>query len=215
MLSTLLASASLAVATPVVVPPTITYDNERTNTQSPYVLQVLCDKASGSAVRVGPSKFITAAHVVSTKNGACRINANPVTVIEFNEALDYAIIEAGPPVHEFTKISCEGFNSSEWYWSTGYAFALPYQTSVAIYSSAFGDKDTGLHIFTGKHTVIPGMSGGMVARGDGALVGIVNAYLPFPYSLYNLSYSRSLKDTSLCNGRSQGNARAPSVATRL
>lgn len=211
MLTLLAASASLAVATPAdAFPPVVHYDNERTNTQYPLVDQVSCDKARGTAFRIGQTTYMTAAHVVSTNNGACKINGNPVTIIEFDGALDYAIIEAGPPVREHLRLSCEGYNKSEWYWSNGYAFGLAFQTSVALYSSAF-DSDTGMRLFIGKHTVIPGMSGGPVMNAKGEVVGIVNMYNP----LFGISFSRALKDTSICNGRSQGNARAPSVATRL
>lgn len=196
MFRILLASAYAAVATPSEAPPPpptpILYDSQRTNTSYPLVHQVSCDEGSGTAFRIGPTRFATAAHVAKLSH--CTIDGHTASATELDTANDFAILESGPPKLGAMKVSCEGFHTGEWYWSNGYALGLPYQTSVAINASFYINQRSGLRIFTGDHTVIPGMSGGPVMNADGEVVGITNAY----NSALGLSFSRALKDTSLC-----------------
>jgi hypothetical protein len=185
-------TALALVSAPASVAPAVTYDDQRTNTQYPLVKLVVCDKGRGTAFRIGPRRFLSVAHV--TSNEGCTIEGQPITVIENDGARDFSIIEAGLPKGGAEQIDCRGFVKSKWYWSVGYAWGLPYQTTVALYSTAFTD-DAGKQIFIGKHTVIPGMSGGKVVDPEtGAVVGVINSYHP----LFGLSFSRALKDTSVC-----------------
>jgi hypothetical protein len=188
----LLAAALVAVAASPVAPASypITYDDQRMAVQYPLVKKVECDRGSGSAFRVGPRRFLSVAHVTSL--GGCKIDGNPITVIEQDGANDFSVIEAGPPKRSWLKIDCGGFKAG-WYWSAGFAWGLPYQTDVALYSTAY-NAPNGMHLFIGRHTVIPGMSGGIVMNSAGEAVGTVNAYNPMGV----ISLSRSLSDTSVC-----------------
>lgn len=186
----LLAAALVAAPVPASAP-IITYDEQRAAIDYPLVKKVRCTEGSGTAFRVGPTRLLSVAHV--TRGTNCLIDNAPITVIEQDNAHDFAIIEAGPPKLGALKINCGGFHTSEWYWSDGYAWGLPYQTAVAVFTSAFHDE-TGKRILYGKHAFIPGMSGGPVMNAEGEVVGLVNAYHP----IFGLSFSRDLKDTSLC-----------------
>jgi hypothetical protein len=189
LLALALASASVPVAPATA--PVITYDEQRLGLQYPLVSQVICDKGKGTAFRIGGNRFLSVAHV--TIHSGCAIDGHPIKVIENDTKLDFSIIEAGPKRIGGFKINCGGFQTSQWYWSNGFALGLSYQTTVALYSTAY-DDNTGKRIFIGRHMVIPGMSGGPVLNPAGEVVGLVNAYHP----LFGLSFSRALKDTSVC-----------------
>lgn len=184
MLSKALVCAAFAFAP-------LTYDDQRKAVEYPLVKKVVCTLGVGTAFRIGPTRFVSVAHVTSL--GGCKIDGHPITVIESDNRLDFSIVEAGPPKQGALAINCDGFNAMNWYWSTGYAHGLPIQTSIAVVASAFSDEK-GKRILFGRWAFIPGMSGGPVVNGAGEVVGTINAYHP----LFGLSYSRALKDTSLC-----------------
>ena len=194
MIAKTLLAALLCAAPCSVVPataPVITYDEQRLKMDYPLVVKVSCAEGSGTAFRVGGKKLLSVAHVTSLHN--CAIDGHPIRVIENDGILDFSVIEADLPGSNGFRIDCGGFRPSKWYWSAGYAYGLPYQTVVGIYSTAFTNV-FGMQVFIGKHMVIPGMSGGPVLNAAGEVVGTVNAYHP----LFGLSYSRALRDTSVC-----------------
>lgn len=178
-----LVAASLAAA-PVAVSSDVAF------VQYPQVQQVRCDEGRGTAVYTSKG-WVSVAHVTSMTN--CRINQWPVIVSEQNGELDFSRLVIVAPRLAEVRISCEGFKAGEYYWATGHAFGKPYQTNVRIRATGLKGWRT-FDALVGGYTVVPGMSGGMVMNSRGEMVGMVNAYNP----VFGLSFSRSLKETSLC-----------------
>ena len=157
----------------------------------PLVHQVRCTKVRGTAFRIGRTDFATAAHVAA--NYGCTVEDAPFTIISIEGRLDAARINVPIPKLGAIEISCEGFRPGEWYYSIGYANGEPRQLLVPVYAIA-NRHVSGMQLFIGKNTFIPGMSGGPVLDSLGRAVGIVNAY----NAHYRISFSRAFKDTDLC-----------------
>jgi hypothetical protein len=157
----------------------------------PQVKQVICDDSKGSAVLVEGGKYVTAAHVTDGVN--CKIDGMPITATP-EPGLDFATIPAPASKQRGFRINCEGFKAGQWVHVVGYAKGWPWQTMQLLLATYKKDTD-GKRVIFGFPTFIPGQSGGLVAQ-DGAITGIVNSYIPgMPFS-----FSRELKDTSLCRG---------------
>jgi hypothetical protein len=157
----------------------------------PMVGRVDCDEGRGSAFRIAANHWISAAHVTALHN--CSINGSPITVTEQDGAHDFSRFDAGPARPGGLKINCHGFIPGEWYWASGHARGLPFQTAIALYAT-YAKFPDGKRVLIGPYTVIPGMSGGAIMNGSGEVVGLVNAYIPGTA----ISLSRELKSTSVC-----------------
>jgi len=159
--------------------------------QYPGIVRVDCTEGKGTAVQVGENHYLSVAHVTALNN--CAVNGFPIHVTEQAGSLDFSQFDALGGRHLKLKISCEGFKAGQWYWATGFAHGAPFQTGIALYAT-YAKAEDGKRILIGPYNVIPGQSGGAIFDRDGAVVGMVNAYMPgSPISL-----SRELKDTSLC-----------------
>lgn len=157
----------------------------------PLVHRVNCDEGSGSAFRVGGNHWMSVAHVTGLHH--CTINGAPITVTEQDGARDFSRFDTRQAMPNGLKVNCHGFIPGQWYWSTGFALGKPFQTAIALYAT-YAHAPNGMRVLIGPFTVIPGMSGGPIMDGSGAVVGTVNAYLPGT----GISFSRELKTTSVC-----------------
>ena len=156
----------------------------------PMVHQVICAGGKGTAFRIGPTTLVTAEHVSAI--GGCTVDGIPFTATPEKD-LDVAILDYPLPRLGGMRINCEGFKPGRYYFAVGYAKGWPWQTMVVLYAT-YRKADNGQRMLLGSPTVIPGQSGGPVMDETGAVVGVVNAYSPF----FPISFSRELKDTSLC-----------------
>lgn len=154
----------------------------------PLVQRVDCGKGFGTAFRVDHDTMVSAAHV--TALGPCKIRGKSYQLTEQNGALDFSTVHLEGAGH--IRIDCGGYIPGRWYYAVGYANAAPWQTIVPIYATVLKHDLTGQRIL--RNMVIPGMSGGPVLSDQGAVVGIVNAR----NADFDVSFSRELKDTSLC-----------------
>ena len=164
-------------------------------TQHPYVEKVSCDKGSGTAFKIADGRWLTVAHVAD--NTGCTIDSKPITVLEMDGAGDFAIIDVPDNRRGGIEVNCNGFRDREWVWGVGHGRGLREPQIVAarystlltwLYSKNWG-------ILEGNRYV-PGMSGGPVLDQTGRVVGLVNAY-----GIYQrISFSRQLRDTSICRG---------------
>ena len=156
----------------------------------PLVKKVQCDEGSGTAFRVGRTRFLSVDHV--TKHTNCRIEGVQFWT-QAEPKLDFSVLDVPLPRGGAFKISCEGFVRGRHYWAIGHAYGGP-QRVIGLYSYGYRAAN-GMDILIGSPTVIPGMSGGIVMNSAGEAVGTVNMFSPF----FPISLSRALKDTSLCN----------------
>ena len=188
----LLKALALASVTPLVVSATSLNlpTNNKVLVHYPDVHMVDCGRGFGTAFRTG-DQFLSVAHVTGMTE--CKVDGQPITITEQDGMRDFSRFEADLPPSRGMKISCEGFHAGEFYWAAGHAGGLKIQTGVLLYAT-YAKSPTGLHVLLGNHTVIPGMSGGPVLNRKGEVVGVVNAYNPDA----NMSFSRSLRDTSIC-----------------
>lgn len=149
---------------------------------SAAVVFVDCGQKTGSAVKVGRDKYITAAHVI--EDAVCYVDGVPITDVKIGPT-DYATF-TGPASNIKAKYVCRRYVGGEEYLALGYAMGAPFLTFESWVASRFsvGDKQ----MFSGE--AIPGMSGGAVLDQDAKVVGIVNQRWP--------ARSITLKDTSLC-----------------
>lgn len=181
--------AFVAQIVPDTPPPQMVFQNY------PLVSRVDCGNVRGSAFRIGGNHWLSVAHVTSHKG--CTINGEPITVTEQDGFNDFARLDTPTGAPNGFEIDCNGFIPGRWYWAIGYAHGLDFQTAVAIYATIYFHEN-GMRAFTdSENMVIPGQSGGPVIDPQTLkVVGTVNAYNPF----YGVSFSRELKDTSLCKG---------------
>jgi hypothetical protein len=166
---------------------------------------IRCGNALGTAFYIGNDQYVTAYHV--TRDKACYDVRTGVDFrnIESNQKLDFAIIansrlaKAGELVP--LKFDCQGFKKNKPYVSIGWAagWRLAMNTQIAtkkMTDNKFwveGSIHEGLRELKGS--VIQGMSGGpMVDAYTGLVTGINN----ITGGNYTISWSRELKDTSLC-----------------
>jgi hypothetical protein len=161
-------------------------------THRPLIHQVRCSGSRGTAFRIGPTTFLSVAHVTDGKD--CTIDGEPFTFANDGE-LDFAVIEV-PTLRRggAMRINCDGFVVGDYYFASGYAFGHPWQRTVTI--RATGVARDGYRYLWGTPTVIPGMSGGPVMNARGEVVGLVNMYSPW----LPLSFSLPLSETSMCKG---------------
>lgn len=177
-------------ATALLVLPASTAAPTTSVPQYAAVHQVVCDEGKGTAFLTNHG-WVSVAHV-TTLTG-CRIDGMPIEGTA-EDGLDFATVKValgGRPL----KVNCDGFKTGTYVWAIGYAGGFGWQTMTRHYVT-FKDTDDGMRYLLGSPTVIPGMSGGPVLNEQGEVVGTVNRYnqgLP-------LSYSRALRDTSLCHG---------------
>lgn len=150
------------------------------------VHQVICAEGRGTAFEAG-GHMVSVQHVTELHN--CLIDADPVTATP-EGGLDFSTIAL--PAHGF-RINCEGFKQNEYYWAIGYAEGLPVQRMILLQGTGEYAAN-GMAALLGYPTVIPGMSGGPVFNMAGEVVGTINMYS----TVYPISLSRELKDTSLC-----------------
>ena len=184
---------AFAAATALLVPTAVTPQTADyiAFNQYPLIHQVSCREGSGTAFRVGPRHFYSVAHVTALHQ--CKVDGKPIKVTEQDGLHDFSQFDVDLPARKHLGINCTGFIPGHWYWSVGYAFGAPFQTSIALYATAARDGN-GRRVLLGQHTVIPGMSGGPIFDEVGRVVGLVNAYIPgSPISL-----SRELRDTDAC-----------------
>ena len=159
----------------------------------PLVHRVMCEGGDirGSAFRIAPTLFATAAHVAALDG--CTLDGDPVSVAEINGILDSAVIQAGKPKGGAFPVSCAGFTPGHWYYAVGYAYGAPVQMMVPVYAVTRRHM-SGMQIFKGPELFIGGMSGGPVMDSAGNAVGVVNARNVEA----KISFSRAFKDTVLC-----------------
>lgn len=158
----------------------------------PLVHRVDCEHSRGTAFRVGGPHWLSVAHVTDS---VCAVEGHPLQMVEQDGAHDFSRFDTPDAVPNGFAIDCDGFRPGHWYWAVGHALGAPFQTAVAIYATIYRSDLNGQRIFVGVRTVIPGMSGGPVLDPEtGKVVGTVNAYNAEDH----LSFSRELRDTSLC-----------------
>lgn len=148
---------------------------------------VQCVEGSGTAFEAG-GKMISVNHVTSLTG--CDIDGAPLLSTPESD-LDFSTIAL--PAGGF-RINCGGFKKDEYYFAVGYAEGLPVQRLILLLGTGEHDDYNGEAILLGSPTVIPGMSGGPILNQAGEVVGTVNMYS----TIYPMSLSRELKDTSLC-----------------
>lgn len=175
------ASTSDAVATRVVPANTLTGPN----VLYPKIHQVICDEGKGSAFEVEGDRLVSVAHVTGLTG--CKVEGTPIEAVQ-DEGKDFSVIKRAHGGGY--KINCEGFHPGEYYFAVGYAYGWSWQTMILLRATA--NSIEGQHELIGS--VIPGMSGTIVANAGGEAVGTVNRYNIF----YPLSYSQPLSETSLC-----------------
>lgn len=152
----------------------------------PQVKQVVCHGGRGSAF-LTERGWASVAHV--TSQTGCAIDGTAIGSKQ--EDGDFSRVDHAVRGKGF-KINCGGFVAGQWYWAVGYANGFEWQTMTRILAT-WKDADDGMRMLWGP-PVIPGMSGGPILNAAGEVVGTVNAYSKeFP-----VSFSRALKDTSLC-----------------
>lgn len=151
------------------------------------IVLVACQRPQGwlqgSAFKVGPDTYVTAAHVV--RDGPCAVDGIRIAVTSLDNAHDYATF-IGPKNSAIIRTSCKGFQAGRIYIARGYPAG--FNGNIIAPWTAVGATVDGFDIFSGE--AIPGMSGGPVINGQGEAVGVVNRRLP--------SSSMPLKDTGYC-----------------
>lgn len=188
-LTAVIASA-MCIAVPVIALAVSTTDpvNARTKVDYPNVRKVECIGGSGTAFRTEKG-WISVAHVTSLFG--CSIDASPIGA-EPEGSLDFSRVSHIGQEPKFP-INCDGFKAGTYVWAIGYAGGAEWQTMTRHYVT-YKDTDDGMRFLLGSPAFIPGMSGGPVLNEKGEVVGVINAYS----KLYPISFSRPLKDTSLC-----------------
>jgi hypothetical protein len=181
--------AGLAIAIPALLLANSGHDPVKANAVNyPQILRVQCAGGSGTAFKTERG-WVSAAHVTSLfgcEIGGVPIGATPEGTLDFSR-LDYAGKGSG------FKVNCEGMKAGTYVFAAGYAGGFTWQT-MTRHLVTYKSTDDGLRLVLGGPTFIPGMSGGPVLNAAGEVVGIVNAYS----KMFPVSFSRELKDTSLC-----------------
>jgi hypothetical protein len=149
------------------------------------IVRVDCDKWRGSATRVGPTTYISVAHVMS--GTGCKVGGEGTKVTYINEKQDFAVFE-GKYGKEVIQISCDGYRYKEPYIMRGYAGGGEDNFFQPV---IFVAKWAGFATFVGED--FPGMSGGPVIDVKGRITGTVN--------IGNPTGSVDLKDTVICRSK--------------
>lgn len=159
------------------------------------VVKVVCPMGYGSGVHLGEGRVLTAFHVVDHEPSACFVNGKPANVIYVDPQMDVAMLQADLGSLPAARWSCQGYAIDESYGALGYPMGGNFAAYVVQRRRGHDTPvDLGnvfpFPIFQGR--VIPGMSGGPVVRGDGYVVGLINA------TGTDSSLLRDLRDTTLC-----------------
>lgn len=165
------------------------------------------NKSSGTGFMVGPTKMITAAHVVTDDVCWDTRSETPLTLKEYDDANDYAVMEADMGFHpqaQFMRVSCDGLKPKKIYDSIGFARGIALimthqkaskKKSPEGFVLSNGRDAVGLRLVFGD--IIPGMSGGPIIDKDGVVVAINSAT-----DGRGIGLVRELKDTSICPKKS-------------
>jgi hypothetical protein len=182
-------STAGAIALALLSPALISSSNPVLFGDYPLVKKVTCDRGTGTAFRIGRTRFLSVDHV--TRNTGCKIDGVAFWTQPEPEA-DFSVLEVPIGRGGAFKVSCEGFKRGQHYWAIGWAGGRV-QRVISLYS--YGTyADNGMAVLIGSPTVIPGMSGGPVINERGEVVGTVNMYNPWQ----PISLSRALRDTGVC-----------------
>lgn len=154
----------------------------------PMVRMVDCGLSRGTAF-YAENRLISASHVTDVP---CFVDGKFLKQTH-EEGLDFS---SEPSSIKGYKINCEGFKEGETYLAVGHAHGSTVQR-LLILTGTGEEASNGAALLWGWPSVIPGMSGGPILNMRLEVVGIVNAYLPG----WPVSFSRELKDTSLCGDR--------------
>jgi len=156
--------------------------------------QVECDGGSGTAFHIGGGYYLTAQHVSSVGN--CTVLGQGITVAYEDQEKDYAIF-SGPLIPYALNINCEGFKKGQHYRAYGYpqeGFVEMELVALGRYFKSSMERPWQGQAFLQGY-LLPGMSGGPIVNFKGEVVGIVNGHRR---PSFVPSYSRELKDTTLC-----------------
>jgi hypothetical protein len=134
--------------------------------------------------------YVSVAHVTSLLG--CSIEGVPIGAEPEDGDFSRVDYKGDPRIRGF-KVNCEGFIPGRWYHAVGHAGGYEWQT-MQRHLATFKKAENGHRALLGNPTVIPGMSGGVYLNEQGEAVGTINAYSP----LFPVSFSRELRDTSLC-----------------
>jgi hypothetical protein len=163
--------------------------------EHPYVEKVQCNEGSGTAFKIKDGRWLSVNHV--TDNSGCTIDGKPVTVISADVEGDFSVIDFPDKRSGGIEVNCLGFRDGGWYYGMGHGKGLRTPQVKAVRYSAiltyFYSKKWGI---LQANRFVPGMSGGPVLDQTGRVVGTVNAYGIWE----RISFSRQLRDTSICRG---------------
>lgn len=176
----ILACLSLVSSVPVGAKETYPHDEAA-------IVRVDCDQSVGTAVKVGPNTYLTAAHVVD--EGVCKVDGQEIVVTSIDKNIDFATF-TGPASNSQLPIDCRGFIPKELYLSRGYAYGGLADFEEMMVASSY--KVRGTHFIALVGEIIPGMSGGPLINEAGKVVGINN--------IKNPSASLPLSVTPVCKG---------------
>jgi hypothetical protein len=161
-----------------------------------YIERISCAEGSGTGFKLASGQWVSVWHVV--KLTGCQIDGLPILVLEHDERGDFAIFTIpGDNRRGGFEVDCAGFKDRQWYHAQGHALGLPVIRSIPIMAAhvlSHLGENRGWAVLA-YNNVIPGQSGGPVVNQDGEATGTVNAY----HLIWPISYSRALKDTSLCS----------------
>ena len=171
------------------------------------IYRIYCfDGSMGTAVRVNKNMLLTANHVIKTDNYC-------VAESPHNQGISFVVPLMHDPKNdnailyienekETPKISCDGYKTGEIYRAIGWADGIRLEMIYVVATEEFVKEQTrnlglqGTRILQGY--LYHGMSGGGIFNSEDELVGIVSATRP---KEDNLSSSREIKDTVVCNPR--------------
>lgn len=164
---------------------------------NPYIEKISCDEGSGTGFKLDTGQWVSVSHVTNLSN--CSVDGIPIFVTHNDARHDFStFIVPGDKRKGGIKADCGGFKDREWYFGTGHARGLPILTSVPVMYSRFLNltgHPRGWAILA-YNRYIPGQSGGAALNSRGEATGTVNAL-----GIYaNISFSRALKDTIVCQG---------------
>jgi hypothetical protein len=165
----------------------------------PHVRQVVCYFGNmmgrGTAWRISKGRFVSVSHVTG-RGGSCYIDGKPITVEHDDPFGDFSIVRTDDRTEGGIPLNCNGYYHGYHYYSVGYARGQHPSVAITLRANKlFFNFFAQWQIFTGIETVIPGMSGGPILNASGEAVGAVNAY-----NKQGVSWSRSYKETVLCQG---------------
>lgn len=169
---------AFALAAPSPVPADEPYSHDPA-----AIVKVECDGGWGTAVKIGPSSYITAAHVIDA--GGCKVGGAGITLTAVDPSLDFAAF-IGPNSNHVIPLSCDGYRAGKIYVARGYAAGFGVNIRVPWLATELTDAGQALMI----GDAIPGMSGGPLIDRKGRVTGIVNQRAA--------SRSLPLDRTSLC-----------------